>query len=161
MTEAPANPSPRPIAICHNYNQLRAAIAAFCAGQRITRAQLDAGAGLADGHSSKLLGGGAVRSFSRVTLGRVLDALELEIVLQVRAEAVLRAELQKHADENACDGKPARQDWRRNRGRAWGKRMAARRALLLTRGQRSAIARKAAAARWQTTKGSANPPANP
>jgi hypothetical protein len=144
--------TPQQIAVCRNYDQLRAALAAFCTRYGITRTMLDVDAGIADGHSGKLLGPAAAKVFGRVSLGRVLDALELEIVVQIRADAVLHAEQQKHADGHACENKPASRDWRRSRGRAWGKRMAARRALLLTSAQRRAIARRAAQARWHQSR---------
>jgi hypothetical protein len=138
-------------AVCRTYDDLRRAVAAICSEQGITRQQLDAEAGLADGHSAKLLSPRAMRAVKRfgfVSLGRILDALELEIVLRRRADAVSRDLPENHTHENTSEQKPAKQDWRRNRGSAWGKRMAAIRALSMTAEQRSASARKAIRARW-------------
>lgn len=147
--------APQPIAVCRRYDDLRRAIVAFCADNGITRQELDARAALADGHSAKLLAPRtvrrAIRRFGNVSFGRVLEALGLEIVLQVRpdaAEAVAREKLSNRASDNASEQKTAPQDWRRNRGSAWGRRMAARRALSQTAEQRRASARKAAQARW-------------
>lgn len=57
---------------------------------------------IADGHAAKLLAPAATsrrllkaaRRFGIVSLGRVLDALDLEIVVRVRDEAPPRADLQ-------------------------------------------------------------------
>jgi hypothetical protein len=145
---AAATETLRRLAICRSYADLPHAIRRYCERKGITRQRLDQRTGLADGHSAKLLAPSAVRVLGRISLGLVLDALELELVLQMRAKAAATGGEQTYADENASEGKPARQDWRRNRGTAWGKRMAARRALQMTPAQRSANARKAAQARW-------------
>ncbi len=140
--------APRQIAVCHTYEQLRDAIAAFCSHHRVTRQALDRRAGLADGHSSKLLSPKAAMKFGPVSLRWILAALDLEIVLQVRPDAAMNTEQQNHAGVNAGERKPARQDWRRNRGTRWGQRMRARQLLQMTAEQRSASARRAAAVRW-------------
>jgi hypothetical protein len=121
----------RVVATCRTYHDLRRAIADHCARNGITREALDVAAGLADGHSAKLLAprnarrfGQAIKRFGSVSLGRVLDALELEIVLRVRDDAQAADLQQDHAPDDARDVAPARQDWRRNRGSAWGRRMA-------------------------------------
>ena len=137
------------IATCQTLEQLRDALAAYCDQQQITRRALDRRAGLAEGQSAKLLCPTSVRRFGSTSLRWMLAALDLEIVLQVRSETDLSA---TDACVDASERKPSRQDWRRNRGPRWGKRMAARRALALTPEQRSASARKAAQARWQRQK---------
>jgi hypothetical protein len=152
---------PRQIAVCRSFEELRNAIAAFCEQQRVTRRDLDRRAGLAEGHSGKLLSPRARKKFGSVSFRWVLAALDLEIVVQRRPDAAATAIEQNHADVNASERKPAPNDWRRNRGSAWGKRMAARRALTMTAEQRSASARKAAQARWEAVRGFANPPTNP
>lgn len=143
----------RDIAVCRDYAALIDALVRCCTGQGISRAELDAAAGLPDGLASKLLsprkrGGRRIRGFGRKTLGPVLEVLDAEIVLR-RREAPATDLPANHASEDASERKPARQDWRRNRGPSWGKRMAALRALLLTAEERSASARTAAHARWQ------------
>jgi len=151
----------RPLAVCHSYDDLRRAIVAFCADQGVTRQQLDLDAGLGDGHASKLLSPRtaqrALKRFGGSSFGRVLDALDLEIVLQLRADAEVYGEQPNNACDDASatpdaaaqiDRQPHPVDWRRKRGPGWGRRMAARRALLLTPEQRSASARTAARARW-------------
>jgi hypothetical protein len=139
----------RQLATCQTLEQLRDAIAAYCEQHQITRQALDKRAGLADGHSGKLLAPTSVKRFGSTSLRWMLAALDLEIVLQVRSKTDLST---ADACVDASERKPSPHDRRRKRGSGWGKRMAARRALALTQGQRSASARKAAQARWQRKK---------
>jgi hypothetical protein len=150
MTDA-ATPT-RQIATVRTYDGLRKALSDYCARAEITRAKLDVEAGLADGHAAKLLApaagrrlGRAVRHFGIVSLGRVLDALGLELIVQVRADAV-RDLAAADASADASDA-PHPKDWRRRRGTGWAQRMNGRRALLLPPARRSEIAREAAQAR--------------
>jgi hypothetical protein len=135
---------PRQLAVSQTLDGIRDAIAAYCEEQRITREMLDGRAGLAVGHSGKLLGQGSARKFGATSLRWILTALDLELVLRKRSNATIP----EQADGQACARQQAPQDWRRNR-RTRAKRAAAFRALSLTPEQRSAIARKAAQARWQ------------
>ena len=57
---APAT-EPRPIAVVRSYDDLRRALRTWCDHIGMTRADLDEQAGLADGHSGKLLAPRAVR----------------------------------------------------------------------------------------------------
>lgn len=142
---APAT-EPRPIAVVRSYDDLRRALRTWCDHIGMTRADLDEQAGLADGHSGKLLAPRAVRRFGNVSLGRVLAATGLMLVLAMDVDAQ-----SSDACDDACDAAGVDQPnhWRSVKGRAWARRMAARRALKLTAEQRSEIARKAAQARWQ------------
>ena len=79
----------RTIATCQTFEQLRDAIAAYCHQQQITRQALDRRAGLAEGHSAKLLSPTSVRRFGATSLRWILAALDLEIVLQVRSKTDL------------------------------------------------------------------------
>lgn len=130
------------IAVCHGLEELRGALAVYCQ-RRISRRELDRKACLGDGHASKLLAPTGLRKFCG-SLRWVLLALELEIVLRPRAETAHC----EQANGQAAIRLPAPNDWRRN-PRSSAKRAAAFRALSLTPEQRSAIARKAANARWQ------------
>jgi hypothetical protein len=144
-----SNHAERQLAVIRTYDDLRCAIRAYCQHQNVTRQYLEHRAGLADGHSGKLLGPKAVRGFGRKSLTWILEALGLELVLQQRRDAAVSEMVPVHAAEDARADAPAPQDWRRNRGSAWGRRMAARRHLLMTAEQRRASARRAAQARWQ------------
>jgi hypothetical protein len=145
----PYDVPPRPIATVRSIEEFCDAIAAYCAAHGITRAQLDQRAGLADGHSSALLSPKAAKKFGPVSFRWVLAALDLELTLQRRADAPPITNGQNHAHVDAHGRKPARQDWRRTYGSAWGRRMTGLRMLVTTREQRREIARRAAIARWQ------------
>jgi hypothetical protein len=146
-----ASPPPQPIATVRSYDDLRRAVADWCLQIGLTRQQLDAEAGLTDGHSGKLLSASAVSKFGNVTLGRVLAACGLIIVVAIDPDAPPRPP----APESAANGRAfgARNGstfmhWRKAKGSAWGRRMAALRALKLSARQRTDSARTAAEARW-------------
>jgi hypothetical protein len=145
----------RQIAVCRDYGQLVDALVRCCAGEGITRQELEARARLPEGLAAKLLSPRksgrrrTIRGFGRKTLGPVLDVLGIELVVQFRDDAAVSDFPANDANGDASERQPAPQDWRRNRGSAWGKRYAALRMLRTTAEQRSASARKAAKARWQ------------
>lgn len=143
----------QPIAVVRSYDDLRCAVADWCRQIGMTREELDTEAGLTDGHSGKLLSARAVSKFGNVTLGRVLAACGLVIVVAIDPDAPPRPPPEPHAREGgrsfgAKNGSTT-MHWRKTRGTAWGRRMAALRALKLTASQRTASARKAAEARWR------------
>lgn len=140
MTESPA-PDLQPIAVARSYTDLRRAIAQWCSHIGMTRAELDVEAGLADGHAGKLLGPKPTKRLGFVTLGRVMAAAGLVLIIAAEPDADV------HASEQIATRRP--KHWRRHKGSAWGRRMAARRILKQTAERRSEIARRAAAARWQ------------
>src|SRR5579862_1837204 len=113
----------RPIALARSYADLRRIIADWCAQTGMTRAELDAEAGLADGHAGKLLSDKASRRLGAVTFGRVLAAAGLVLIVAVDPDAPPRP-----AKPDKAGGSQAKH-WRRQRGSGWGRRMAAMRAL--------------------------------
>jgi len=119
---------PRPL--IRNYDDLQAAVRARSTELGMTRADLDARAGLADGHAGKLLGRRQVKRFGNITLGLVLGALGSALVLVEDNEATAAAPINASA-----------------------RILAKRRAVTQTPDQRSAAARKAAAARWRKRRG--------
>ena len=139
-----ASVAPRPIGTARSYDDVRRIVAEHRASIGMTRAELDAEAGIADGNAAKALARRARKRLGWVTLGRVMAAVGL--VLQVAIDPDAQALSQ------ACPARAPRSHWRHQRGPAWGKRMAARRSLKLSADQRSAIARKAAQARWSRRK---------
>lgn len=143
------NAAPRPLATVRSIEEFCDAIAAYCAAHGITRHELDQRAGLADGHSSGLLSRKATKKFGPTSFRWILAALDLELTLQRRPDAPPIADAQNHAHVDAGARTTARQDWRRNRGPAWGRRMSALRMFSTTAEQRREIARRAAQARWQ------------
>ena len=130
-----------PIAVVRSYDDLRHAIADWCDQIHMTRAQLDVEADIADGHASKLLARRARKRLGPVSLGRVLEAAGLLLILGRDPDTP------QHASNVASKPRPRRE--RRRRGTAWGKRMAALRALKLPAPRRSEIARHAALVRHQ------------
>jgi hypothetical protein len=150
ITNGPAQPikgataAPQPIATVRSYEDLRRVVAEHCEQIGMTRAELDVEAGIADGHAAKLLARRARKKLGFVTLGRVMAAVGLVLLVAI--------DLDSQSSPQACPPRPPRQHWRDQRGSAWGKRMAARRALALSDERRSEIGRIAARARWQRKK---------
>jgi hypothetical protein len=143
--------APQPIAVVRSYDDLRRAVADYCDQIGMSRMELDAEAGLTDGHAAKLLSAKARKKFGIVTLGRVMAAagLVLQIVIDPDAQ-------HRDLDASKLASRARRYDrtkhWRTHKGSAWGRRNAALRALKLTPEQRSEIARNAAQARWSRAK---------
>jgi hypothetical protein len=135
------------ITVVRSYDDLRRAVADHCDRVGMSRMELDGEAGLTDGHSAKLLSARARKKLGIVTLGRVMAAAGLVLIVAIDPDAPSR-------DLNASKlvSRSRRYDrtkhWRRDRSSsAWGKRMAALRALKLSGPERSEIARNAALAR--------------
>jgi hypothetical protein len=142
---------PQPIRIVRSYDDLRRAVADWCRQIGMTREELDTEAGLTDGHSGKLLSARAVSKFGNVTLGRVLAACGLVIVVAIDPDAPPRPPIEHAVAKGRSFGArngAITQHWRSQRGTGWGRRMAALRALKLSAQQRRDSARKAAEARW-------------
>lgn len=134
------------LAVVRDYAALRRAVADWCAATGITRTELDARAGLAEGHSNKLLAPKAVKKFGSLTFGPVLNATGLALIVVQDDEALAVIEQQLKASETASARRP---HWRQRKDGAWSRRMNGKRTLKLTAQQRSDIARKGAQARWQ------------
>ena len=144
MTDSGPDATPRPIGTARSYDDVRRIVAEHCASLGMSRTELDIEAGIADGNAAKALARRARKRLGWVTLGRVMAAVGL--VLQVAIDPSAQA------SPSARPAREPRSHWRHQRGPAWGKRMAARRALKLTAEQRSDIARNAALARWNRPK---------
>jgi hypothetical protein len=138
-----------PITVVRSYDHLRHAIADWCEQIHMTRAELDAEAGLADGHSGKLLARRARKRLGPVSLGRVLEAAGLLLILARDPDTPHRA--------STVASTPRPRGQRRRLGSAQAKRMAALRALKLPAPRRSEIARNAAIARHQRRQKSTAP----
>jgi hypothetical protein len=142
--------APRSIGLARSYAELQRIVADYCEHTAMTRAELDAEAGIADGNSSKALARRARKRLGWVTLGRVLGAAGLALHVVIDPDTPQR-------DLNASSSASRERyshaiHWRNVKGPAWGRRLAAKRALKLTATERSAIARKAAQARWSRAK---------
>lgn len=150
----------RRIAICTSYVELMDAIRARADELGVTRETLDAVSGLQAGYSSKLLAPVPIRSLGPTSLGPMLGALGLAIVV-VEDHAMLakvqgRLAKRQRPVLDASDGmlplkrKKRRGYWRKNE--AWSSILNSRRMLILPASKRSAIARKAARTRWAKRK---------
>jgi hypothetical protein len=114
----------RSLRTIRSYDDLQAALRERSADLRMRRLDLDARAGLADGHSGKLLGPGQKKRFGIVTLGLVLQALRVRLIMVDDSDEPLEP-----IDASA-------------------RMLAARRVSKQSPEQRSAAARKAAQTRW-------------
>ena len=149
-SQAGAEPQPSAM-LLRGYDDLRGALADYCELVGISRMELDARAGLADGNAAKALARRTRKRLAWKTLRRVLGALGLALQL-VRDPAAEPLDLDASNSTSIASGRRAKH-WRNVKGPAWGRRMGFARALALSAEQRSAIARKAAQARWSRTKG--------
>jgi hypothetical protein len=114
----------------------------------MSRAELDAEADIADGNASKALARRARKRMGWVTLGRILAAAGLVLIVAEDRDAPPRdLDASTLARRSVRYGRA--KHWRNIKGPAWGRRMAALRALKLTPARRSEIARIASQARHQ------------
>jgi Stress-induced bacterial acidophilic repeat motif len=142
-----ADVAPRPIALARSYSDVHRAIADHCERIAMTRAELDAEAGIADGNAAKALARRARKRLGWVTLGRVLAAAGLVLIVAIDPDAPVRDVV---ASQSASRVRYSRaKHWRNVKGSAWGRRMAALRALKLSPERRREIARKGGQARHQ------------
>jgi hypothetical protein len=148
MTVDDRQTKPRQIAVIRSYDDLHRGLRDRSSELGMTRADLDAKAGLADGHAGKLLGQRQVKRFGNLTLGLVMGALKVALVMVEDSDIV--APPAEHTDAShsmrATPGSGSR--WRFPKGPDFARSMGARRVHKQTPEQRSAAARKAAQARW-------------
>jgi hypothetical protein len=139
----------RPLTVIRSYDDLHRGLRARSDELGMTRADLDVEAGIADGHAGKLLGPRQVKRFGNVTLGRVMAALKVVLVMVEDAGAIAAPADCNDASHSmpATTGQGTR--WRFPKGPEFARVMAARRVSKQTPEQRSAAARKAAEARWR------------
>lgn len=144
----------RIIATVRDYDQLVAALRARVAEFGVSAEVIDDTAGLPVRYTSKLLAPIPIKGIGRVSLGPMLGALGLKLIVVEDTEALARvqARLKRKADQYAHTGMHtrSRHQWRGDS--QWGKVLAARRILMLTPRQRTKIAKRAAAARWRKAR---------
>lgn len=141
--------TPPPLGVARSFDDVRRFVADHCERIAMSRAELDFEAGLTDGHSAKLLARRARKRLGPVSLGRVLAAAGLVLIVAVDPDAPPR-----DFDVSTAESKRQRYDrtkhWRRDRSSsAWGRRMVAMRNVKLSATRRSEIARNAAKVRHQ------------
>ena len=159
MQDATAAVSPtapdRVLGIARSYDVLKRRTAEF----NVTMERVDDIAGLPARYVSKLFAPLPVKNFGRTSLGPLLGALGVELVVRVDQGQFdrIKARLRPRAS-------PAfrRKHWHPNsreqlRGNSeWGRVMRARATVLLSPKMRQRIAREAARARWAKVKPAAN-----
>jgi hypothetical protein len=137
-----------PLAVVHDYAQLHQALRdrAHCVG--LSRLVLDEAAGLTSGHCSKILAPTPIKTLGMVSLGPLLGALGVQLLVVEDPVALARiAHLPKR--DPRCDTAEARRRWAVQKlYSSMGKKGAASRNRKLTAEHRSQIARAAARARW-------------
>lgn len=145
----------RGLAVIRTYKELHAAIRARAESLKVSRDTLDERTGLQTGYSAKLLGPVPIKNFGATSLGPMLAALGVALVLIEDPETFARitAKMPKR-DESRAHASHDMLPVRRQRNRALfnsdaSKVMNARRHLLLTPNQRRRIAKAAAHARWK------------
>jgi hypothetical protein len=153
--------SPRQLGVCHDYNGLHLILRERADELNVSRTTLDEAAGLTAGHASKLLAPRPLKKLGNLTLGLLLQTMGLKLVVVEDPEALerIRAKLiprevpanvlslpwaVRHGAKHFLVSKR----WVRKIGRKGGEQ----RAKNLSPRRRSAIARKAAKARWSKPK---------
>lgn len=158
---------PRLIAEVTDYNSLQAALRQRVVALNISYKTVDNEADLTPGHANKLLSTYPIRALGRTTLGPMLAALGIKIVIieDPAAQARITAYPQHHGSgpkrvlkplsmgvanlpEIRALEKRVLRDLMRKNGRKGGKA----RKRLVPKGRRTRIARKAAKARWSKPK---------
>ena len=156
MTEAP-----RRLATVRDYAGLIQALRQRSDELKVSRGTLDEIAGLQSGYAGKLLSSQPVRTLGRTSLGPMLGAMgcALWLVEDLTQFEKIRKRLVRRKwqprDKNACHTMLTtrrRRRWRFPPGPEFARLMSARRVLALSDEQRSAIARKAANARWRRSR---------
>jgi hypothetical protein len=150
---------PRRIAVVRSYDDLVVALRGRVDELKVAQIGLDEELHLARGHVNKLIGPVPVKSLGRETLGPIIQALGLVMILEedpIALQIAARMARRKRKQSNADDGmltlkrRKPRGYWRKDK--AWGRTLAARRFLILSPARRRMIARRAAKARWKKQK---------
>lgn len=147
-----AVPEGRQIAVVRTYDDFKNALRARADELQLSRDTIDA-FGLPKGHAGHLLAPVPIKHIGPQSFGVLLTALGLKVLVveDAAAFAIYAADAPK--SKNTCGAIHASKKRKKKHKYAgnsdWGKRMWARRALLLSDQQRSSMARKAVKARWR------------
>jgi hypothetical protein len=150
---------PRQLAIVHDYDGLHAALRARIDELQIVVGQhkrgqktFDERTGLPDGYASKLLAPVPMKGLGKISLGPMLTALGLKLVVVEDLDAVRQITSKLPRKLHANGSIPTERGPYRRRypklGSGWGRVMRARGLLLIPAHKRRQIARAAAKARW-------------
>lgn len=142
---------PRVIAVARDYRELVAALRSWVVELGTSGETIDHVAGIATRYTSKLLAPLPIKHLSHQTMGPVLGALGLKLIVAVDEEilAKMRPRLTRrhNAGGKMLAGKKPRK-YGLTGDSQWGFVMACRQNVLLSPKQRSARARHAAKVRW-------------
>jgi hypothetical protein len=154
---------PRRIAIVRSYDELHAVLRSRADELAVTRETIDAVAGLPSGYAGKVLAPTPIRALGRISMGLVLGALGLVLIVAEDTDTLARLQSRltkrrrpprhaSHGSNPASD--PIALEQRANvvilnRHREWSRRANDARTLALSRDRRQRIARKAARSRWK------------
>lgn len=136
-----------------SYAEMQAAFRQIAHERGLTREAIDSAAGFPDNYASKLLAPEQIKAIGPKSLGPLLTALGVVIVIQDDPKAE-RITLDSKRRRNAGLSMPALKRQRKrahhNKGNSkWGQRTHAFYILKVSRIKRSRIARLAAKARWE------------
>jgi hypothetical protein len=150
----PAMTNASRIALVRNYDGLVEALRKRADELQVSRLQIDAMSGLPDGYAAKILAPVQVRALGRISLGPMLQAMGLALLVVEDVETLDRlnrrlVKLQKrrHADDSMPTIKrhKRRGFWRSSE---WGRIMRSRAFANQSAPQRSRLARHASRCRW-------------
>ena len=142
--KAAPNGAANHLGVARSFADIGRIIADYCEQIGMSRNTLDTEAFIGSGHAAKALARRARKRLGWTTLGRVLGALGLYLIVARDPAAQIPASNIVSRNGNSRD-----HHWRNVKGSAWGKRMAAMRVLKLTGTRRTEIARHAAQVRHQ------------
>jgi hypothetical protein len=157
-----------PIAVCTDYESLLVALRARADALNVSRATLDDVSGLASGYTAKLLAQPPIKSLGAVSLGPMLGALGIAIVLVEDPDAMRRVASRMVGRNNSQvrvltggkhNGITIKLSLRHMKKLA--KLATAARKAKIPRWRRIKIAKQAARARWKRSKRAAVPTAEP
>lgn len=145
-----------PLAEIRNYDELNAALRKRADDLNVSRETIDAVSGLQSGYAAKLLAPVPIRTLSRMSLGAMLGALGLKLLVVEDLDTVRRIErrlVQRKRDHYANGKMPTAKNPKRREECAssdWGRLMRSRALMIQSSLRRREIAQIAARARWQT-----------
>jgi len=147
----------RRIAVVRSYDELHAVLRARANELQVTREGLDAVSGLQNGYCAKLLAPVPIKAIGPVSMGPLLGALGLMLIVVEDAEMLARIASQMQLRERPipadADHKmpttKRRKRWRFPKGPEFAKLMRARSLVKMSDAERRRLARRAARLRWR------------
>ncbi len=150
---------PGALAVIHNYQELQEALRERAKALQVSRQALDELAGLPSGYCNKLLAPIPAKTMGIMSLGALLGAMGIRLVLveDHAALARVKSRLLSSMSERSGMCMPTRKDlpgneiWKGNR--FWGKALAVRRLAKMSQEERTKAAKHGAFYRWNVLPG--------